>query len=229
MDGHSPQTDSDAHNAWIAYELHDGLLQWVIAAHLQAQSLLGTLAQQSLDPQQQALCELNHSLELAIQEGRQLIAFIEGRRNAESWSLQDAMIDFVESVRTTWEAHEQEMFCIPAIPAWPRLESHVWWHLQRIAEQAARNAMAHAGPTEIKIHFTWASPSELKLVVSDHGRGFETQAAPVPGHVGLASMQQRAKAIGARLKISSSPGEGTIVNVILPAPSMGTQVEPESD
>ena len=51
--------------------------------------------------------------------------------------------------------------------------------------------------------------------ISDDGKGFD--AATVPdGHLGLAGMRARAEKIGATLEVSSRPGLGTTIEVVVP-------------
>jgi signal transduction histidine kinase len=53
------------------------------------------------------------------------------------------------------------------------------------------------------------------LFVRDDGRGFDT-GQQFPGHLGLRSMQERARRIGGEYSIRSAPGEGTTVTVSVP-------------
>jgi signal transduction histidine kinase len=50
--------------------------------------------------------------------------------------------------------------------------------------------------------------------VIDHGTGFVVNdTAPQRGHMGLASMAERARELGWTLAIDSMPGQGTCVKV----------------
>jgi nitrate/nitrite-specific signal transduction histidine kinase len=51
-------------------------------------------------------------------------------------------------------------------------------------------------------------PERVELSVSDDGCGFDPNSIS-PDHLGLGIMHERAKAIGATLKIESQPGSGT--------------------
>ena len=52
------------------------------------------------------------------------------------------------------------------------------------------------------------------LRVQDDGKGFDTARGIRDNAYGLVGMRERADAIGARLIISSTPGNGTTVTVI---------------
>ena len=61
---------------------------------------------------------------------------------------------------------------------------------------------------------------ELELTVLDDGVGFDasaTQDQPVTTHLGLIGMSERAKQVGGRLEISSTPGGGTEIRAVFPA------------
>jgi signal transduction histidine kinase/ligand-binding sensor domain-containing protein len=95
--------------------------------------------------------------------------------------------------------------------------------LFRIAQEAVANAVKHADARTIEIALQF-EPTEVKLVVSDDGRGFDPAAAQgaQAGHFGLLGMRERAAQLGA-LTIDSRPGGGTRIEVIVPA----RQQEPE--
>ena len=54
----------------------------------------------------------------------------------------------------------------------------------------------------------------LRLEIRDNGRGFDP-LSPTEGH-GLASLRNRAAALGGSLAIVSAPGAGTTVTLQLP-------------
>ena len=60
----------------------------------------------------------------------------------------------------------------------------------------------------------------MVVEIRDDGRGFEPDVGH-PGHFGLDSLRSRAAEIGARLTITSGPGQGTVVRVEAPAEGDG--------
>ena len=85
--------------------------------------------------------------------------------------------------------------------------------LIRIACEAVNNAANHSGGELVRVELV--NGKSLRLSVQDEGSGFDP-ATVVPGHssgFGLASMRQRAEALGAHLEIDTSPGKGTRVEV----------------
>ena len=91
------------------------------------------------------------------------------------------------------------------------LPAEVQIGLYRIAQEALNNTAKHAGATQAEVQFRRRGLS-AELRISDDGRGFDTSSTP-PGHLGLSIMRERARAIGARLRLSSQVGVGTRIHV----------------
>jgi signal transduction histidine kinase len=89
--------------------------------------------------------------------------------------------------------------------------------LFRIAQEAVVNAGRHAQASRVELSVRSLN-SEIELRVADNGRGFEG-APPLtsskPGHLGLASMRERAELMDGKLEIESSD-RGTRVLVRAP-------------
>jgi signal transduction histidine kinase len=88
--------------------------------------------------------------------------------------------------------------------------------LFRIAKEALANARKHAGASTHVVTIE-DHESGCLLTVSDDGRGFDPETlGPQAGHLGLASMRERAEMAGGWLRIESSPGHGTRLGCWLP-------------
>ena len=83
-----------------------------------------------------------------------------------------------------------------------------------ILREAIRNCVqySHAKKGQVSVKMT---ATDMILEVSDNGEGFEVDLVRAQGH-GLGNMVQRAKKIGARLKIHSQPAKGTSVLIEVP-------------
>jgi signal transduction histidine kinase len=67
------------------------------------------------------------------------------------------------------------------------------------------------------VHVRLTSGDAVRLVVSDDGVGFDPAAVrDQRGRFGLGNMAERARALGAHFELSSEPGRGTRVEVVLP-------------
>jgi len=88
--------------------------------------------------------------------------------------------------------------------------------LFRIGQEAIANAVRHGHPRTIYLRLVYGRPS-VKLTVRDDGEGFSWRQES-PGF-GIRGMKRRADSIDATLRVRSSPGHGTSVQVraILPS------------
>jgi signal transduction histidine kinase len=67
----------------------------------------------------------------------------------------------------------------------------------------------------MELHY---EPELVRLLVQDDGCGFDAQR-PVNSlshHFGLTAMRERAEKLGGRLFITTSPGEGAIIEAEIP-------------
>ena len=90
-------------------------------------------------------------------------------------------------------------------------------NLLRIAQEALTNVIKHSDATTATIELDYG-PQNVVLQITDNGRGFdqETSVGPGEGHFGLLGMSERAKRLGADLSVSSEPGRGTTVRILVP-------------
>jgi signal transduction histidine kinase len=83
----------------------------------------------------------------------------------------------------------------------------------RIAQEALQNAVRHAQAKQVGVRLG-TTKGQLELEVRDDGVGFDPADPELRSRrLGLTSMEERAKRIGARLEIDSKPGEGTAVRL----------------
>ena len=86
-------------------------------------------------------------------------------------------------------------------------------HLYRIVLEALHNVVKHARASRADIRIT-TQDGIMRVTVSDDGVGFDPGAGH-SGHLGLSTMTARARAIGAELTVTSAPGAGTTVTLVL--------------
>jgi signal transduction histidine kinase len=86
----------------------------------------------------------------------------------------------------------------------------------RIAQEALQNALRHARADHVDVRLH-AENGHLRLAVTDDGVGFDpADPALRARRLGLTSMEERARVLGARLTIDSQPGSGTTVSLEVP-------------
>jgi ligand-binding sensor domain-containing protein/signal transduction histidine kinase len=82
-----------------------------------------------------------------------------------------------------------------------------------IFKEALHNVLRHGSAKSVRIDVA-VSPRDLRLVVSDDGRGFDTEA-PSEGH-GLRNMRRRAQILEGSLELTSALGSGTRLELKVP-------------
>jgi signal transduction histidine kinase len=85
----------------------------------------------------------------------------------------------------------------------------------RVAQEALRNLAKHAAVNEARVSLV-GSAAELVLCVQDEGVGFDPTGVHAQPGLGLSSMEERVRLIGAELSVTSAPGQGTTVEVRVP-------------
>lgn len=94
----------------------------------------------------------------------------------------------------------------------------------RIGQEAIHNAVRHAAASAVTVTLDCLDTGGVRLSVKDDGRGFDPDY-PVPGHFGIAGMQERAARVGATVTIISEIGRGTEI-VAAWAPRNATRPSP---
>jgi signal transduction histidine kinase len=93
------------------------------------------------------------------------------------------------------------------------LTNEVCGSLFGIAQEAVANAGRHAKAKQVSITIRTVD-GDVELRISDDGVGFDGEqplGPNEPGHIGLATMRERAELIGGRLEIRSSPTGSTVI------------------
>jgi PAS domain S-box-containing protein len=99
-----------------------------------------------------------------------------------------------------------------------RLDPVVETTLFRVAQQALANVVDHAQATHVLVAIE-CTEAGVVLRVSDDGVGFDPDHVQVIGdiaHFGLIAMRERVEALGGRFRVTTAPGEGTVVEARLP-------------
>jgi PAS domain S-box-containing protein len=98
----------------------------------------------------------------------------------------------------------------------PRLGPSLEMTLLRIAQEAIVNAGRHANADQVNL-LLQLEPNMIRLIIQDNGVGIQSwEQANRPGNHGLTIMRERAEAVGGKLTIASTPGQGTRIEVSMP-------------
>ncbi len=92
-----------------------------------------------------------------------------------------------------------------------------------IVREALNNIKKHAKADNIWLTVL-RQQTELLTTIQDDGRGFNVEEVEISyatrGSIGLLNLYERAEMLGGRVSIESAPGQGTIVSLMVPLPSM---------
>lgn len=204
------QPEGSRNAIWLAYELHDGLLQWILSARMTLESVAEDDSSVS-SKHHQAIQSTKRMLEAASEEGRQLIQFLERQGDSETIDMELGVNAFVSMHHFELQANQQSVHVEPD-QAWPILSPKDSWNLLRIVQQGIQNAMQHAGPCQVTISVQ-VDESTWEIRISDNGRGFDSEKEPIRGHFGLPGMRHRAELMKASIQIEASVGKGTVITV----------------
>lgn len=94
--------------------------------------------------------------------------------------------------------------------------------LYRVVQEALTNVSRHAGARHVDLHVS-AGGGWVRVVVSDDGRGFNAALDKKKG-LGLLGMEERVRELGGQVHVSSVPGRGTSIEILLPQPTTMEEV-----
>jgi len=194
----------------LARDLHDSVVQKLFGVVLAAQSATMLLDRSPTEAREQ-VGRVQELASDAVGELRSLV--FELRPPAiDTEGLGAALAKHVAVLR---RVHRLEIDL--EVSGRVRLRPEIDEELFKIAQEALQNALKHAAAGSLEVRLDEGDDA-VALRVRDDGVGFDPDApARRSFSLGLTSMEERARAIGATLEIVSAPGQGTTISVEAPA------------
>jgi signal transduction histidine kinase len=205
----------------IARELHDDLVQRlgflefqieqfrfgpIGSARVDVAEMLASLQKQTAELSD-ATRNISHRLHPAILDDLGLVAAL--RKLAKDFSHgRSSAVRFTSRVGTC---------------SLPR--GHCAGTIYRIAQEALRNAIKHANAVGITISLV-CKRSELLLTIRDTGPGFNPSSVRGTGGLGIVDMEERARLLGATVRIDSRAGKSTTITLRVPLPQSASNEMP---
>jgi signal transduction histidine kinase len=198
----------------IAHEMHDGLAQVLASVITGTQAVREYLRGGRTDEAIRNLEQLTRAANTTYIETREGILALRAAGSGTEQPVDRILLDYIADWQDRTGIAVRCSFD-PGISLPPSTELQ----LVRIAQEALANVRRHSGARNVEVAFG-ESRGELFLRVIDDGHGFDEAAGARTGspRFGLATMRERAQAIGGRLEISSRAGDGTQVELRVPRP-----------
>jgi PAS domain S-box-containing protein len=201
----------------VAYEIHDGMVQDMTGAAMFVEA-----AHHLLSDRPKEHGQLAHALKLlraSIGEARRLI---NGLRPPilENEGLVPAIANLVEEVQSTANLEIDFRHKVRFGRIAPAMEMAIY----RTVQESLNNVWQHSGSRRARVELVQLG-DEARVTVEDWGCGFDPSQVGQKRY-GLQGVRERARLLGGRAKISSSPGQGTRIDVVLPLTDVLLPSEP---
>jgi len=187
----------------IAMELHDGLGQLLSAAKLNVAVL------------EDAANELD---KVAVDNAEQLIdQAISDLRNISHNLMPSALIRLglipaLHDMASKINSGRQVQMLIETSGFDRRLPEEFEISLYRVIQEAVNNTLKHAGASQIKISLS-KNDESLSLGITDNGKGIPENAEKQGSGIGWDDIRSRVSMFNGNMKLFSSPGQGTQINI----------------
>ncbi len=202
----------------LAQELHDSIAQSLAFLKLQVGLLRQALKRNDAQALNKGVDELEAGVRESYGDVRELLLHFRTRAKDE---------DIGTALRTTLQKFEHQS----GVHAELQMQGHglplpadVQIQVLHILQEALSNVRKHARAGQVVLRVQQAPVWRFEVV--DDGRGFDPGVQHAETHVGLRIMRERAARIGARVDVSSTPGEGTRVQLSLDAAPAALTSEP---
>jgi len=193
----------------IGMELHDGVIQslYALGMRLDLARSIGTIMPEDL---QLVIDGLNNVIEDIRAYIINLKSLRQDKTVRQSFSEITARLYVPKTITVSIDAPDK-------LPPFSPTEFE---SICSIAREALSNAMRHAHAAQVGIR-AWQDTEYFQMVIWDDGQGFDTGAAAENDGLGLRNIQERVRLHRGTLNIGSAPGQGTIIQVVIPTNDSG--------
>jgi two-component system nitrate/nitrite sensor histidine kinase NarX len=192
----------------LARELHDSIAQSLAFLKIQVQLLRTAVQREQPDKVQATLDELDAGLRESIGDVRELLVHFRTRTNGEN--IEGALQETLQKFQHQSGLPARLQVRGDGLP----LPADVQVQVLHVLQEALSNVRKHAQASHVSLEVDCGE--RWRFTVRDNGVGFDTRAEQGETHVGIKIMRERAERIGATVALTSEPGHGTAVTLILP-------------
>jgi two-component system NarL family sensor kinase len=199
---------SDQERRRIAGDLHDGVVQSLSGTAFSLSAAARRIGGNGSGTAREALEKGAAQTRQNVGELRSLMIDIYPPSLREK-GLESALADLTASLEQRGVATELD------VPSALHLSHETEATLYRVAQEAVRNAAAHAEPTQVTVAVARAD-GRVSLTVTDDGRGMPERATSPSGHFGVKLMHDLAADARGELTLGPGPDGGTRVLLEVP-------------
>ncbi len=192
----------------IGMDLHDGIIQSLYSIGLTL-DYVKQIVEEDTEESKERLEMATSGINSAITDIRTYISDLRPRQMQESKTFSENLAFLINEFETNSKIStefQNETFEPLNITY---QEAVTLFH---ISQEALSNAARHSGATRTEVNL-WESEGRVYLRIQDNGKGFNLDRTDANLGHGLANMQRRARKVGGNIKLESSPGAGTMIEV----------------
>jgi protein-histidine pros-kinase len=206
---------NEAEKRHIAQELHDEMGALLTAARMDTTWMIRDLEPTLKEKYARRLSRLSESLDAAIRLKRKITTDLKPPLLQELGLIESlrAMVDDLaadDSYEVTMDLPERL----------PEMDDEKALAVFRITQESLTNIRKYARARHVTVSIR-EEHANMYLRIADDGLGFDANGPKSGGH-GISGMQHRAQMFGGDLQVTSTPGQGTLVEARIPVhPSTG--------
>jgi two-component system NarL family sensor kinase len=188
--------------------LHDGVGQLLSAARMNLDILLGRLKQTDMD----SLALADKCIAM-VDEGCREVRIIADQMMPNvllKMGLVPALRDFVNKIES-----QRLKIVLETDGLEKRLDSNVEAVLYRVIQETVNNVVKHARASLLDIQLMMEG-NEISVTIEDNGVGFDSSGRTKFEGMGLKNIVSRVEYLKGTVDISSSPGTGALVAILIP-------------
>jgi signal transduction histidine kinase len=201
----------------IAADLHDGPAQTIAFALMRfdefVQSCHGCLSSRGQVTQE--LGSIQNALQSSLRDVRKISSGL-----AVPGLTELSLADTVRRAVSDFERLSKQTVATEIDDSLDKAPLSVKITVYRLLQESLTNCWRHARGGEPRVQVQ-KSNGEVLVTITDHGAGFDPQAAAIGGRLGLTFMRERVRLLGGIFEIDSAPGRGTVIRARLPLSTDG--------
>ena len=189
----------------ISQEIHDNVGQILSLAKVQ----LGILEEQH-GIRNDLVTNAKESISLAMTELRDIAKSLSTQR-LQQLSLKESVEQEIRRINRSGFIHIGSM----VLGAEKNIPDQQKLILFRMVQEGFQNIIKHAQATEVALSLDYAE-DHLRIAMADNGNGFDPELEMKKnGGLGLQNIMRRAEMVGGKARVTSQPGKGTTLEIIM--------------